>query len=134
MGIELAGGAVRVRSTLARWMRAVGIALALVVLVGGCKSFYPVDVRTAEGLAVLAPGERVRVTTRGGEEREFEVTESDRDHVAGARARYTASEIAKVERHEYDAGRSLALGTGVYVLVAVVATAVIVAELGGSIF
>ena len=119
---------------LAKAVRGVCLALALAMLVTGCKSYYPVDISTPKGLQVVSLGETVRVTTHGGEEREFEVIDVEPQRIQGETATYTASQIQALERLESDVLKSLAFGSGVYTLVAVVSAVVLASIAGAKIF
>ncbi len=126
--------ATRCARALAHAMRSVLLALALTMLATGCTSFYQVDIHGEKGLAVVEPGDTVRLVTTSGAQHVFEVTNATPQQISGDGAHYSAGEVRALERSEHDTAKSVGLTAGIaattYVVIIVVSIIAVGVVLG----
>ena len=82
-------------------------ALLTLVLAAGCTSFEPVDLSNLREMGGIQPGDEVRVVTKEGTERQFEVTAVKPARIEGLRFQFNAWEIATLQRREFHTWRTV---------------------------
>ena len=80
-----------------------------------CTTLVPVGDKPGD--LRLAPGERVAVTTRGGETREFDVLRASEAEICSASECLKAADIVLVEVREASVGRTLLLVGAILVVI-----------------
>ena len=119
---------------LLRVVSALPVVLALGMLATGCRSFYTVDIHTPAGLRVVEVGELVRVTTHGGERREFKVTDVAPGRIVGADTSFTSQQVQTLERDEASGAKTVALETGLWAVLTVATAVLFAAAFTVSVF
>lgn len=102
--------------------------LVLASLLVACTSSRTIDVGAPSALAEeVHPGDQVAITTREGQELQFEVVRVERDALVGTTERVSLDDIAQLEVTRLSPARTAGLAGGSMLLVVVVAGLVFLA-------
>lgn len=94
-------------------MRAMTVAMLLVLFLSGCKTMQTVDHERWSALpGTVEAGDRVQVITRDGRVSEFVVTEVTPDAVAGADVRIAREDITRMQVAAVHKGRTFGAAFG----------------------
>ena len=96
-------------------------AVCVLALAAGCTSFEPVDFESSlRDMGGVLPGDEVRVITKEGSERQFEVVAVKPARIEGRRFQFNAWEIESLQRREFQTMKTIGV-TGLFAGAAVAA-------------
>ena len=109
-------------------MKRLVVLLGAFIVLGGCTSMKPIELQpVAEGDRILEIGDKVRVTTKTGEQYSFKVTSLSPESIGGEEAQLSIDDIALIEVKQLNSTRTgVGLGAGigaVWIVVGIMATA-----------